>query len=163
LRNRFLAAFIVAVILGVTLLGINTFLRQYPNVLYQLATPPARGGYAIKWSGPSTLPVLLTVNWDGSNCVFLEASTFLRTTCELATHLDPAYIGGQAFGRLNNAATPAGEALIWRAVVDGDVSDCERGGLLEAHLAICAQAVQAGVRAIDDQGYSVLVEHNPSA
>jgi hypothetical protein len=85
----------------------------------------------------------------------LEASDFLYRACVLTTNQDPAVIAGEAFGHLNSERTPSHEALIWRAILDRDMTVCSRGGLLDAGLASCEAAVRIGERRIADVGIRV--------
>lgn len=150
LWTRFLAAFAATVILGVGavaitgLLGLNS---QTPQV--RPTVSPARG-YVLQWRAAGTPDRSVTVAADGSGCEVLEKSDFLYRACVLTTNLDPAVIAGEAFGRINVESTPAREALIWRAVLNGDETFCLRGGLAGPPLSECENAVRAGFRVATD-------------
>jgi hypothetical protein len=70
---------------------------------------------------------------------------------------NPAEIGAAARGLLNFGDEPAYEAIVWRAVIAGNVGICASGGLLDDHYRSCAAAVSAGVRATSDGDLTVTV------
>lgn len=106
--------------------------------------------------------VMLVIGLDGDGCEKLMRSDRLYGACLLAFNANPAVIGGAAQGLLNAERTPSLDALIWRARADGDVSVCERGGLLDDFLAECqAQAVAVDYE-IEDSGLRLRVPISPN-
>ncbi len=92
-------------------------------------------GFELVVQRDSQSPEPLLISRDGSGCESLGQS--FAAVCFQVPNLDPSVIGGGALGRLNDIDTPSLTALIWRARIDGDVTVCERGGLLGERLTRC--------------------------
>lgn len=115
-------------------------------------------GYTVEYRLADGAPdATLQVDTDGAACAKLSPSETLAKACVLALNVDPAFIAGEAFGRLNNEDTVAYEAIIWRARLDGDAAICEAGGLLDARLAACRDAVAAEKYTRTDHGVTATV------
>ena len=97
----------------------------------------------------------LVISADGAGCDSL--GDLLSTVCRQAPNLLPSVIGGEAFGSLNEKDTPAFTALIWRARIDGDITVCERGGLLSPRLERCQEAAQDPNYVVRGEGLTVSV------
>lgn len=93
--------------------------------------------YALQIQRGSAPPTTTAVDVDGAACRALNASQFLATACVLALNVDPTFIAAEAFGRLNTEDTPSYEAMVWRAILDGDPDICDRGGLVGDRLTHC--------------------------
>lgn len=98
------------------------------------------GGFELLVQRGSQSPEPLLISRDGSGCETLGQP--LADVCFLVPPLDPNVIGGAAQGRLNDIDTPSLTALIWRARIDGDITVCQRGGLIGQRRTRCEQAAQ---------------------
>jgi len=158
LRTRFLLAFVFTLGIGALLLALGKAAEPgAPTPTRSRPTISPSSGYEFRWQAPGSAEKLATIAADGAGCEVLGSSQFLYTACVLATNEDAAGIGGQAFGHINEWPTPAREAVIWRAVLDGDPAVCAEGGLLTPSLEECQAAVGAGTRTATDQGFSATV------
>lgn len=143
-----IAAVYVASLLGVVIPGYGT-----PR-----PAPARLAAYAIEYSiADPQSRTTLRVGEDGAACQSLAKSELFRTACVLALNEDPAFIAGEAFGRLNTEDTPAYEAIIWRARIDADPTVCTRGGLLDVRLATCRAAASGGPYVRTDRGITVVI------
>ena len=106
-------------------------------------TGVARSAFALEYSISGSPLTRLQVDSEGEACAVLRKSERLATACVLTTNVDPRVIAGEAFGRLNDEETPSLDAIIWRARLAGDVTECDDAGLLGEFLTRCHQAVQA--------------------
>ena len=157
-KTRFLVAFAATVLLGASAIAIaNLGSLNSQTGQTRPTTSPSRG-YELTWTSGAATPSALKVGLDGGGCETLGESDYLYRVCVLATNVDPAVIAGEAFGRINVEPTPALEALIWRAVLGGDRSVCEGGGLAGSSLETCERAVEAGFRRATDSGVTVEIK-----
>lgn len=120
-----------------------------------ISTPPSRvppvtptAGYELEIVAEGGVASRVAIGADGNGCDRLVDSERLYTACLVAVNLDPRIIGASALGRLNSERTPALDALVWRARLDGDASVCAEGGLTGDFLAECE-------RLSADDGYEV--------
>lgn len=158
MRTRFFLAFAFTLGIGALLLALGTAPEPgAPAPTRSRPTISPSSAYELRWQAPGGAETLATIAADGAGCEVVGSSQFLYTTCVLATNEDAAVIGGQAFGHINQWPTPAREALVWRAVLDGDPAMCAEGGLLTPSLEECQAAVRAGTRTATDQGFSATV------
>jgi hypothetical protein len=114
LRTRFVLAFAATVLLGAAILSLGEVQRLNSQVPQSRPTISPSEGYQLRWRQGTAPDEQAQIAADGSGCEPLGESDFLYQACVLATNTDPVVIAGQAFGQLNQVATPAREALIWR-------------------------------------------------
>ena len=86
-----------------------------------------------------------------------EPEPVLYVACVLATNIDGRVIAGEAFGRLNDEDTPALEAIIWRARLNGDRALCDNAGLLGVRLDRCHAAVDSAEYRVTDGASTVVI------
>jgi hypothetical protein len=141
-RGALLAFVAAGVVFAVSaLVAAWYFSSQRPGVL----TPPSGpmqpdpnplSGYQIEVAldGSSFSPV--RIGADGAGCEIFSDDDANRT-CLIAINTIPSIIGGEAFGELNFKHTPAFDALVWRSIVENDITVCARGGLEDDFLRRC--------------------------
>lgn len=159
LRTYFIPL-IALLAIGVTVLaGTALEALSFPNGGEPRPTEAQLKAYTLRYRIASGAPVVtLTVGTDGTAChQALAKSARLSTACVLALNVDPAWIAGEAFGRLNSEDTVAFEAIIWRARLNGDPNACDRAGLLDQRLARCRSAATDKTYQVSDAGVTVII------
>jgi hypothetical protein len=121
--------------------------------------PPANptAAYELEIGSEGGVLTRVAIGADGSGCDRLVASERLYTACLVAVNLDARLIGASALGRLNSERTPALDALVWRARLNGDASVCAEGGLSGDFLVECEQLATANEYEVRDSGLVVRV------
>ncbi len=143
-------------IVGITIMSVMSVVN--PDYGAARPTPAQLAAFGIQYSVGSDVTLSsLEVGTDGTACNALGKSQFLKRACVLALNIDPAFIAGEAFGRLNSEDTSAYEAILWRARLDSDPSICDRGGLLEARLERCRSIAADGPYSRTADGVTVVV------
>jgi hypothetical protein len=157
--RTYLVALVALCVVAAIALGVVAVQRLLtPDYGQPRPTPAALKPYALSFSGPSANGSA-TIDVDAAQCDKLKPSQFLVTVCTLALNEDPAFIAAEAFGDLNNRDTPSYEAIIWRALLDGDPAICDQGGLLDQRLATCRALVSAGnAHSVTDSGVTATIE-----
>jgi len=129
-----------------------------------ISTPPSRvppdnptAGYELEIGSTDGTWRSVVIEADGEGCDRLVQGERLYTACLVAVNLDPRLIGASALGRLNSEPTPALDALVWRARLDGDPSVCAEGGLSGGFLADCERLAAAEGYEVRDSGLVVRV------
>ncbi|MBI3747461.1 MAG: hypothetical protein HY262_01225 [Chloroflexi bacterium] len=143
-------------VVGITIASVLTVL--HPDYGAARPTPAQLAPFEIQYSiGPDGSLSNLKVGADGAACNTLGKSPVLENACVLALNIDPAFIAGEAFGRLNSEDTSAYEAILWRARLESEPSICDRGGLLEARLEHCRSVAANGPYSRTADGVTVVV------
>lgn len=129
-----------------------------------ISTPPSRvppanptAAYELEIGTEQDALSGATIGADGSGCDRLVKSERLYTACLVTVNLDPRVIGASALGRLNIEPTPAFDALVWRARLDGDSSVCAQGGLSGDFLIECQRLAVVDTYQVHDSGLVVRV------
>jgi hypothetical protein len=155
---RFLVALLVTLFVGGIVLTVSRLQSMGQQPVGQRPSLAASSSYSLSMRVGEHGPFKdVGVAADGGGCEVLSASDYLYRACVLTTNLDPVVIAGAAFGRINEAPTPAFEALIWRGVLSDDASICAGGGLKPPLLTECLSAVASRGRVASDGGATVRV------
>jgi len=152
---------IALVVLSAIGLGTTLYLRQAASAPSGLGAPRPTGAvlqpYALAAQRGSAVAATISVDVDGRACEDLIGSDFLKTACVLALNIDPTFIAGEAFGRLNTEDTPSAEAMVWRAVLSDDPDVCDRGGLVGDRLSRCRIAAGKPSYSITRDGWTITI------
>lgn len=148
---------VVATLAVVTYLAASSFLTAISTPFSRIPPANPAAGYELEIGSEGGMAVRVAIGADGAGCDRLVASERLYTACLVAVNLDARLIGASALGRLNSERTPALDALVWRARLDGDASVCAEGGLSGDFLIECEQLATADRYEVRDSGFVVRV------
>lgn len=148
---------VVAALAVATYLVVSSFFTAISTPFSRVPPANPTAAYELDFGPDGGVAVRVAIASDGAGCDRLRASERLYTACLVAVNLDARLIGASALGRLNSERTPALDALVWRARLDGDASVCAKGGLSGDFLAECEQLATAEQYEVRDGGLVVRI------